>query len=204
MYEYSSDVAFTPSVKAAQHRRGSRKSYARVEQNGGWQQKITAELREFISQRDSFYLGTASKDGQPYIQHRGGPQGFLQVLDDHTLAFADFVGNAQYISIGNLDENDKAFIFLMDYANRRRIKVWGTAQYVEGDQPLMDRLADEDYGGRVERAIVFDVQAWDINCPQHIKPRFTDEDLAPTIGEYQRRIGELESELHRLKGPSNQ
>ncbi|MDC0935925.1 pyridoxamine 5'-phosphate oxidase family protein [Pirellulales bacterium] len=199
MYAFPSDIAFTPSVKAAQQQRSSREVYAKVEQRGGWQKEVTPELKELIAQRDSFYLGTASADGQPYIQHRGGPKGFLKVLDGNTLAFADFVGNAQYISVGNLDENNKAFIFLMDYANRRRIKVWGTAEYVEDDQQLLARLYDDEYGGRVERAIVFHVHAWDVNCPQHIKPRFVEEDLAPMVEKYQRRISELEAEVQRLR-----
>ena len=194
-----SDIAFTDSVKSAQQQRGSREVYAKVEQRGGWKSEVTAELREFIAQRDSFYLGTATADGQPYIQHRGGPAGFLRVLNNNTLAFADFVGNAQYISVGNLDENDKAFIFLMDYANRRRIKVWGTAEYVEDDPELLESLADDEYGGRVERAIVFHIHAWDINCPQHIQPRYTEEDLAPMVEDYQQRIRELEAEVQRLK-----
>lgn len=201
MRTYASDIAFTPSVKSAQRQRGSREAYARVEQRGGWQTKVTSELREFIAERDSLYLGTATNNGQPYIQHRGGPKGFLKVLDDNTLAFADFAGNAQYISVGNLDENDKAFLFLMDYANRRRIKVWGTARYVEDDQQLLADLADDEYGGRIERAIVFRVQAWDVNCPQHIKPRFSEDDLAPAIAEYQRRIRELEAQVEQLSGP---
>lgn len=200
MSTYPSDVAFTTSVKSAQQNRGSREAYAKVEQRGGWQTEATAELRKFIAERDSFYFGTATKDGQPYIQHRGGPKGFLKVLDDNTLAFADYAGNAQYISIGNLDENDKAFIFLMDYSNRRRIKIWGTARYVEDDQQLFADLVDDKYGGRVERAIVLRVHAWDVNCPQHIKPRFTEDELAPMITEYQRRIGELEAEIQRLGG----
>ena len=173
-----SDIAFTPAVKAAQEQRGSREAYARMEQRGGWQHKVTADLAEFIAQRDSFYLATASADGQPYIQHRGGPKGFLKVLDEQTLAFADFVGNAQYISIGNLDENDKVFLFLMDYPNRRRIKIWATAEVVEGDDKLLKRLVDSGYGGQPERAIVFQVEAWDMNCPQHIEPRWTEEELS--------------------------
>ncbi len=200
MSSYSSDIAFTSSVKTAQQQRGSRDAYSRVEQRGGWQTKVNPELRQFIAERDSFYFGTATENGQPYIQHRGGPKGFLKVLDDNTLAFADFAGNAQYISVGNLDENDKAFIFLMDYSNRRRIKIWGTASYVEDDQPLLANIGDDEYTGRIERAIVFRVHAWDVNCPQHIKPRFTEDELAPMITEYQRRIGELEAEVQRLGG----
>ena len=173
----ASDVAFTPAVKAVQERLGSRKSYARVEQGAGWPSTVTDELAEFIAQRDSFYLGTASADGQPYIQHRGGPPGFLKVLDEHRLAIADYSGNRQYISIGNLSENDKAFIFLMDYPNRRRLKIWGRAEFVEDDPGLLERVVDEDYDARPERALVFHVEAWDVNCPQHITPRFTVEEL---------------------------
>ena len=193
-----SDIAFTPSVKSAQQQRGSREIYAKVEQRGGWKDEITPQLREFIADRDSFYFGTASTDGQPYIQHRGGPKGFLKVLDGHTLAFADFTGNVQYISIGNLDENEKAFIFLMDYVNRRRIKLWGTAEYVEDDDALLASLNDEQYGGQVARAIVFHIKAWDINCPQHIKPRYAEEDLVPMVERYKLRISELEAEVERL------
>ncbi len=174
-----SDVAFTASVKAAQERRGSRDGYARMEQRGGWSAEITPELAAFISQRDSFYLGTASADGQPYVQHRGGPKGFVKVLDAKTLALADFAGNRQYISVGNLEENDRAFIFFMDYANRRRIKVWGRAEFVEDSPALLERLVDPAYGATVERALVFHVEAWDANCPQHITPRPTRPDTTP-------------------------
>lgn len=174
-----------------------------MEQRGGWQNKVTADLVEFIAERDSFYVGTASADGQPYIQHRGGTKGFLKVLDEQTLAFADFVGNAQYISVGNLDENNKAFIFLMDYQNRRRIKIWGTAKVVEGDDEVLGRLVDPDYRGKPERAFVFHVEAWDVNCPQHIKPRWTEEDIAPAIDELKARIDQLESENRRLREELN-
>ncbi len=194
-----SDIAFTPAVKAAQEQRGSREAYARTEQRNGWQNTVTPDLAEFIGERDSLYLATASADGQPYIQHRGGPQGFLKVLDEHTLAFADFAGNAQYISIGNLDENDKVFIFLMDYPNRRRIKIWGTAKVVAGDDELLSRLIDSDYRGRPQRVFVFQVQAWDVNCPQHIKPRWTEEEIAPVIDELRARVGRLEVENARLR-----
>ena len=177
MAQHVSDIGFTPAVKAQQVRLGSRGAYAKMEGRGGWSDQITPELASFIGERDSFYFGTASANGQPYIQHRGGPRGFLKVLDDHTLAFADFSGNAQYISIGNLMENDKAFLFLMDYPNRKRIKVWGTARYVENDPDLLDRLVDPNYGARPQRGIVFAVRAWDLNCPQHIAPRYTVEEL---------------------------
>ena len=176
--QHVSDIAFTPAVKAQQVRLGSRLSYEKMEGRGGWSDRVTPELARFIGERDSFYLGTAGADGQPYIQHRGGPKGFLKVVDDQTLAFADFSGNAQYISIGNLMENDKAFIFLMDYPNRKRIKIWGIARYVEDDAVLLDQLVDPDYGAQPQRAIVFRVRAWDLNCPQHITPRYTVEDLS--------------------------
>jgi len=173
-----SDIAFTPSVKAAQQQRGSRAGYANMERKGGWSAEITPDLAAFIGERDSLYLGTASADGQPYIQHRGGPKGFLKVLDSRTLALADFSGNRQYVSIGNLDENDRAFIFLMDYPNRRRIKIWGRAEFVEDDPSLLERLVDPAYGATVERALVFHVEAWDVNCPQHITPRYTVEEIS--------------------------
>ena len=183
MARHVSDIAFTPAVKAQQERLGSRRAYARMEGRGGWSDRITPELAQFVSQRDSFYLGTASADGQPYIQHRGGPAGFLKVLDERTLAFADFSGNAQYISIGNLVENDKAFIFLIDYPNRKRIKIWGAARYVEDDAELLDQLVDPDYAAPPERALVFTVTAWDVNCPQHITPRYTVEELSAATAE---------------------
>lgn len=168
MPEAPSDIAFTPAVKAQQDRLGSRRTYARWEVNHGLQREITDELARFVSERDSFYLGTASADGQPYIQHRGGPQGFLKVLDSRTLAFADFGGNRQYISIGNLSENSRAFLFLMDYANGIRIKLWGAAEFVEDDPELLESLTDPSYDATPERAIRFRVDAWDRNCRQYI------------------------------------
>jgi len=197
-----SDIAFTPVVKAAQERRGSRAGYAKMERKGGWRDTVSGELAAFIAERDSFYLATASADGRPYIQHRGGPKGFLRVLDEKTLAFADFGGNRQYITVGTLEENDKAFIFLMDYANRRRIKIWGRARYVEEDAALLARLAVPGYEAKVERAILFAVEAWDSNCPQHITQRFTFDDIAPTIDALKRRIAELEAEVAALRGSS--
>ena len=194
-----SDIAFTPSVKTAQERLGSRKQYARIEERGGWQNVITDDLAEFIAERDSFYLATASAEGRPYIQHRGGPKGFLKVLDQRTLAFADFSGNRQYISVGNLAENNKAFIFLMDYANQRRIKIWGTAEVIENDPKLLEQLTDPIYRGRPERAFRFHFEAWDINCPQHIKPRFTAEEIDSTARALSNRIAELEAENATLR-----
>jgi predicted pyridoxine 5'-phosphate oxidase superfamily flavin-nucleotide-binding protein len=196
----ASDVAFTPAVKAIQERLGSRESYARVERGpGGWSRTVTEELAAFIARRDSFYLGTASADGQPYIQHRGGKPGFLKVLDERTLGFADFSGNRQYISMGNLSENDRAFIFLMDYAERRRIKIWGRAEPVENDPGLLGRLVDADYKARPERAFVFRVEAWDVNCPQHITPRLTRQQIEPAMRELERRNEELERRVEELE-----
>ena len=197
MREYPSDIAFTPAVKAVETAKGSRASYAKVERRG-WRAHVTADLAEFLAGLDMFYLGTASAEGQPYIQHRGGSPGFLKVLDDKTLAFADFGGNRQYITLGNLSENPKAFIFLMDYANQQRVKLWGTARVVENDASLLDRLRDSDYPGKVERAIVFSIEGWDINCPQHIQKRFSQREVQVVIEQLQRRISELEAQLaHR-------
>lgn len=193
-----SDVAFTPAVKAVQERKGSRKGYARMEEKGGWTDRITPDLAAFLATRDSFYLSTASADGQPYIQHRGGKPGFLKVVDDRTLAFADFKGNRQYISTGNLSENPKAFIFLMDYPNRRRIKIWGRARVVDDDPALIGRLRDADYAGVPEQAIVFTIEAWDVNCPQHITPRYTESDVAVLVKTLRSQIDELTAEVERL------
>jgi predicted pyridoxine 5'-phosphate oxidase superfamily flavin-nucleotide-binding protein len=195
MRRYPSDVAFTPAVKGVQAAKGSRASYARVERGRGWQTRVTPDLAGFVAGLDMFYLGTATADGQPYIQYRGGSPGFLKVLDDTTLAFADFGGNRQYITVGNLTENPKAFLFLMDYANSQRVKVWGTAKVVEDDPALLERLRDPEYPAAVERAIVFTVEAWDINCPQHIHKRFAQRQVAPVIEQLQGRIAELEGQL---------
>ncbi len=172
-----SDIAFTDSVKAAQAARGSRETYAAVMERSDFGHAIDASLAAFVADRDAFYFGTATAEGQPYIQHRGGPRGFLRVLDENRLAFADYGGNRQYITVGNLAENDRAFLFLMDYPNRRRMKVWGRAYVVEDDPGLLAQVADPDYGAKLERAIVFEVEAWDVNCPQHITPRYSVEEL---------------------------
>jgi predicted pyridoxine 5'-phosphate oxidase superfamily flavin-nucleotide-binding protein len=177
-----SDIAFTPTVKSIQQRLGSRRSYERMEQGNGWQSKVSPELAVFIAERDTFFLGTANAEGQPYIQHRGGPPGFLKVIDEETLAFADFRGNRQFLSMGNLEDNDKAFIFLMDFANRRRIKIWGRAEVVEGDAGLLESLSDPLYKANPERVILFHIDAWDVNCPQHIKQRYTVEEFESMTG----------------------
>jgi predicted pyridoxine 5'-phosphate oxidase superfamily flavin-nucleotide-binding protein len=195
MREYPSDIAFTPAVKAIQTAKGSRKLYAKVEQRGGWETTVTEELEQFIGERDEFYLATANADGQPYIQYRGGRPGFLRVIDKHTLGFADFGGNQQYITLGNLSQNPKAFIFLMDYIDLRRIKLWGKARVVEDDPALVERLRDPKDPSPAERAILFNVEAWDMNCQQHIHRRFPQEIVAPFIEKLQARIKELEAKL---------
>ncbi len=192
------DIAFTPSVKAQQDRLGSRESYARWEESRGFQQEITDELALFVSERDSIYLGTASAEGQPYIQHRGGPKGFVKVIDTRTLAFADFGGNRQYISIGNLSENPRAYMFLMDYENAVRIKLWGTAEFVENEPALLESLVDPEYKAKPERALRFRVEAWDKNCRQHI-PQLVPAHHAERARELAERVAELERELEKLR-----
>jgi len=167
-------IAFTSTVKQLQERNGSRRVYAGTEAQG-WPSEITPQLAEFIAQQNSFYLATVNAAGQPYIQHRGGPRGFLKPIDARTLAMADYRGNRQFISQGNLIENSKAFIFLMDYANRRRIKIWGEAWMVEGDEALLKAVIPEGYAATPERVFLFRVSAWDPNCSQHI-PRKHDLD----------------------------
>jgi uncharacterized protein len=198
--EYASDVGFTPTIKAIQERKGSRQIYARMEEGGSWQTTISPELAEFIAAQTSVFLATASADGQPYIQHRGGPAGFLHVLDEKTIGFADFAGNKQFISQGNLSENPKAYLFLIDYAHRRRIKIWGEAWVVEGDAELTAKLMPENYRARPEQVILFTVTAWDTNCPQHIPQRFEAADVAAALAERDKRIVELEAELAQLRG----
>jgi hypothetical protein len=199
---YSSDVAFTPSVKAVQARKGSRRSYARIEERGGWQTRITSDLARFIEAQTSIFLATATREGQPYIQHRGGPAGFLKVLDDKTIGFADFVGNKQYITQGNLAENPKAYLFLIDYAHRQRVKIWGEARVIEDDAELTAKLMPDDYKARPEQVILFTVSAWDVNCHQHIPQRFETADVAAALAERDSRIAALEAEIARLRAES--
>lgn len=191
--KYTSDIAFTQSVKAVQEKYHSRSSYASMEQSGGWQSEVTEQLTQFLSTVDSFYLSTSNTSGQPYTQHRGGPKGFLKTIDSKTLAFADFSGNKQYITAGNLSENNKAFIFLMDYPGKTRIKIWGTAKVVEDDKELLESLSDALYKARLERVIVFTIEAWDVNCRQHIQQRFTQEDIKTITDPLNRKIVELEA-----------
>lgn len=195
---YSSDIAFTPTVKAIQERKGSRRGYARMEEGGAWETAITPDLATFIEAQVSVFLATATADGQPYIQHRGGPPGFLRVLDERTIGFADFAGNRQYVTQGNLADNDKAYLFLIDYAQRKRVKIWGTARVVEDDAVLAPKLTPGGYKARLEQLILFTVSAWDVNCPQHIPQRFEAADVAAALAERDARIKALEAEIERL------
>jgi predicted pyridoxine 5'-phosphate oxidase superfamily flavin-nucleotide-binding protein len=199
VHAYSSDVAFTPAVKAIQTRKGSRSGYAHMEEGGGWRTEIDDGLAAFIGEQTSFFLATATADGQPYIQHRGGPAGFIKILDKSTLAFADFRGNRQYITQGNLTENPKAYMFLIDYVNRRRVKIWGEARVVEDDPALTASLMPKNYKAKPEQAIVFKITAWDTNCPQHIPMKFDAADVAEAIAARDTRIAELEAEVAHLK-----
>src|SRR5512137_80793 len=195
----SSDVAFTDRVKAVQARLGSRSVYARMEREGGFETEITGDVAAFVAGQRSVFLATASAEGQPYIQHRGGPPGFLQVLDARTLAFADFAGNRQYVSLGNLAENPRVHLFLIDYAHQRRVKIWGEAKVVEDDPALLARLTPAGYRARPERAMVIRVAAWDANCPQHIPQRLEAEDVNEALAQRDRRIAVLESQLKALR-----
>ena len=169
----SSDVAFSDSVKRVQAERGSRGAYAKMEDRGGFETEVNEELRAFLADIDTAFLATASADGQPYIQHRGGPKGFIRALDHRTLAFIDFAGNRQYVTTGNLRENDRVCLFLIDYAEQRRVKIWGTARVVPLSDDLLEQLRVGGYRARLEQVIVIDVTAWDVNCPRHI-PRKLD------------------------------
>ncbi|MGK7872871.1 MAG: pyridoxamine 5'-phosphate oxidase family protein [Xenococcaceae cyanobacterium] len=191
-------IAFTPAVKAIQDRYGSREMYTRMEESGPDNDTLIPRVAEFIQARDSFYMGTVNENGWPYIQFRGGPPGFLKILDEKTLAFADFAGNCQYLSIGNLSVDNRVFLFLMDYANRRRLKIWGRAR-VEYDNPaLVEQLRVPGYEASSERAIVIQVEAWDWNCPQHIPIRYSETEVNQIIAPLEARIQELESKLTEL------
>jgi len=202
-HQVSSDVAFTTSVKAIQERKGSRRSYSRMEERGGWATTITPELKDYIEKQISIFVATVNAEGQPYVQHRGGPPGFLRVIDETTVGFVDFVGNRQFISQGNLVENDKAHLFLIDYGSRSRVKIWGTAKVVEGDDELIKRLMPEGYAARPEQVMLFKVTAWDANCPQHIPLRFEADEVLKAIETRDTRIRELEAQVAALKAATN-
>ena len=197
----ASDIAFTPAVKAIQNRRGSREAYAKREAGGGFRTAITPDLVAFLAGIDTAFLATANSEGQPYAQHRGGPKGFIRALDDRTLGFADYRGNRQYVTLGNLAENAKAFLILMDYAHRRRVKIWGKARVVD-DEETIALLMPEGYSARPEQAILFDVEAWDVNCPQHIPPKIDVAEAAEIVSALRARIAELERELANTRQPA--
>ncbi|MDJ0799644.1 MAG: pyridoxamine 5'-phosphate oxidase family protein [Calothrix sp. MO_167.B12] len=192
------NIAFTDGVKEAQHRYGSRSIYENFLQRGVSEDILTAKETDFITARDSFYMGTVSSNGWPYVQFRGGPKGFLRVLDEKTLGFVDFKGNLQYLSVGNLSENDRVFLFLMDYPNRRRLKIWGHAQVVDNNPELMEQLADADYYAEREKMILIKVEAFDWNCPQHIPIRYSETEVSEMIAPLTARIQELESKLAEI------
>jgi uncharacterized protein len=202
--DHTNDVVFTASVKAVQSRKGSRQAYAAFEKAGGWRSKIDADLRAFLQAQTSVFLATANAQGQPYIQHRGGPPGFLQVIDSQTIGFVDFAGNRQFVTAGNLADNPKAYLFLIDYAHRRRIKIWGTASVVENDAALTASLMPPDYRARAEQVILFRVTAWDANCPQHIPQRFEAADVAAALQAKDQQIAALQAALDKLKADAVQ
>ena len=194
----NASLVFTPAAQQAQAERGSAKAYAqRIEE--GFPDAVTPELAAFIAEMDTVFLGTANAQGAPYIQHRGGPKGFIKVIDAHTLGFADYRGNRQYITLANLSENDRAYLFLLDPARKQRIKMWGRARVVENDPALVERLFDKGYKARPERAILFTIEAWDVNCSQHIVTRFTETEIEGAFDRIQMKIAELEAENARLR-----
>jgi predicted pyridoxine 5'-phosphate oxidase superfamily flavin-nucleotide-binding protein len=193
------EIAFTPTVKKVQEQQGSRTSYARMEGvPEAMNHALTSAEAGFIAQRDSLYMATVSETGWPYIQHRGGPAGFVRVLNEHTIGFADFRGNRQYVSVGNLMADDRVSIFFMDYPNRTRLKLFGHARIVGlDDQAMLGRLELPDYRARVERGFLITVEGFDWNCPQHITERFTLDEIRAMSEPLTTRIAELEAELAR-------
>ena len=192
------DIVFTPAAQHAQAERGSATAYVR-QKNEGFPDRVTPELAAFIAEQDTAFLGTASAEGAPYIQHRGGPKGFIKVLDEKTLGFADYRGNRQYITLGNLSENDRAFLFLIDFSRRQRIKLWGRARVVEDDDTLLERLFDHGYKARPERVILFRIEAWNANCSQHITARLSEPEIDQLFATVRRQISTLQAENTRLR-----
>ena len=198
----NSDIVFPAAARRAQAECGSAHAYEK-RIAAGFHDRVTPELAAFIAELDTAFLATVSAGGAPYIQHRGGPKGFIKVLDEKTLAFADYAGNRQYITLSNLAENDRAFLFLLDFARQRRIKLWGRARVVEDDPALLARLVDHGYRGRPERAILFAVEAWDVNCSQHITARFTEAEIEEATAVLRGRIAALEAENARLRAAAS-
>jgi uncharacterized protein len=194
----NSERVFTPAARQAQAERGSAKAYERRVAEG-FPDHVTPELAAFIAEQDTVFLATATADGAPYIQHRGGPKGFIKVIDERTLGFADYRGNRQYITLANLSENDRAYLFLLDPARRQRIKLWGRARVVENDPTLVEQLFDKGYKARPERAILFTIEAWDSNCSSHIVTRFTEAEVEQAFSAVQAKVAELQAENARLR-----
>ena len=194
----NSDLVFPPAVQRAQAERGSAERYARKIAHG-FPNAVTPELAAFIAEQDTAFLATTSAQGQPYIQHRGGPKGFIKVVDERTLGFADYRGNRQYITVGNLSENDRDYLFVLDFSRRQRIKFWGRARVVENDDALIEKLFDHGYQARPERVILFTIEAWDQNCSQHITARMTVPEVEGLLGTVQEHIAALQAENARLK-----
>jgi predicted pyridoxine 5'-phosphate oxidase superfamily flavin-nucleotide-binding protein len=194
----NSSRVFTPAARRAQAERGSAERYER-RMAEGFPDTVTPELAKFIAEQDTAFFGTATADGAPYIQHRGGPKGFIKVVNERTLGFADFRGNRQYITLANLSENDRAFLFLLDPARRQRIKLWGRARVIENDPVLVEKLFDAGYKAKPERAILFTIEAWDVNCSQHIVARFSEADIEEALTTVQAKIAELQAENASLR-----
>ena len=194
----NSDIVFTPAARSAQAERGSASRYDK-KTAAGFPNTVTPELAAFIAEQDTAFFGTASADGAPYIQHRGGPKGFIKVVDERTLGFADYRGNRQYITLGNQSENERAYLFLIDFSRRQRIKLWGRAHVVETDDALIERLFDHGYKARPERVILFTIEAWDVNCSQHIIARLTVDEVEQLAATVQERIAALQAENARLR-----
>ena len=194
----NSSRVFTLAAQQAQAERGSAKAYAR-RMAEGFPDRVTPELAKFIAEQDTAFLATTSGDGAPYLQHRGGPKGFIKVIDEKTLGFADYRGNRQYITLANLSENDRAFLFLLDPARRQRIKIWGRARMIENDPAPIEQLFDGDYKAKPERAVLFTIEAWDVNCSSHIVTRFTEAEVEDAFSAVQSKVAELQAENARLR-----
>jgi len=201
MAHHFGSLVFTPLVKALQEKYGSRRQYARLEAGHPSRDLLGADESAFIADRDSFYLATVGSSGWPYIQHRGGPKGFLKVIDDHTIAFADFRGNKQFISTGNLGTDNRIALIMVDYPRQARLKILGRAEIFEGEaaREWIERLREPGYKAVIERAYVIHVEAFDWNCPQHITPRFTAEQIQEALAPFERRLKELERENEELR-----
>src|SRR5438552_10109580 len=199
----NSDIVFSPAARRAQGERGSASRYDE-KITAGFPDTVTPELAAFIAEQDTAFLGTASAAGAPYIQHRGGPKGFIKVVDERTLGFADYRGNRQYLTLGNLSENDRAYLFLLDFSRRQRIKLWGRARVVENDDALIERLFDHGYKAKPERVILFTIEAWDANCSQHITARFSEEDVERMASTIQERYAALQAENSQLRAALEQ